>query len=149
MGFVVVGGIILCSGLRRLWGDTEQLAHAHQVAGAPGVGEQAVMADTVEALGQNMDEEAANELMGCQGHDLVAGASFISIVLPFEGDAVVIARDQAAVGDGDAVGVAAEIGKHRFGSGERALGVDHPIDVVQWSEIFCEFSGIGKMAMAV
>ena len=70
------------------------------------------------------------------------------LVFPFEGDALVGARDQAAVGDGNAVGLTAEIGEHRLGSGEGALGIDHPIDVAQRAEIIGEVSGIGKMAMS-
>jgi hypothetical protein len=32
-----------------------------------------------------------------------------------------VERDQPAVGDGDAVGVAGEIGQHRLGAAERGL----------------------------
>jgi hypothetical protein len=39
----------------------------------------------------------------------VALAPFEPIVLPCEGDAVVVGHDQAAVGDRDAVGVARQI----------------------------------------
>jgi hypothetical protein len=71
------------------------------------------VADTVEALGQDVDEEAADEL-GCgEGHDLVAGAAVGAIVLVAEGDASVVERDQPAVGDGDAVGVARQIKRAR------------------------------------
>ena len=45
---------------------------------------------------------AADELRCRQGLDLAAGLPFGAIVLPFEGDALVGAGDQAAVGDGDA-----------------------------------------------
>jgi hypothetical protein len=36
-------------------------------------------------------------------------------------------RDEAAVGDGDTVGVAAEISQHLLGTGEGKLGIDHPV----------------------
>jgi hypothetical protein len=39
--------------------------------------------------------------------------------LPLEGDAVVVDRDQAPVGNGDAVGVAREIAQHFLGATER------------------------------
>ena len=42
------------------------------IVGAMAVGEQAVMADAVEALGQDVKEEAADELVGGQGHGLMA-----------------------------------------------------------------------------
>jgi hypothetical protein len=40
----------------------DRLACACDVLGAAAIGEQAVMADAVEAVGQHMDEEAADEL---------------------------------------------------------------------------------------
>ena len=111
-----------------LWrlGHGEQLAGAGDVVGAAAVGEQAIVADAVEAAGQHVDEEAADELVARQRHDLVPLAAFDAVVLPPEGDAVVVEGDQAAVGDGDAVGVAREIGEHRLGPGERALGSRRP-----------------------
>ena len=40
--------------------------------------------------------------------------------------AAVVERDEATVRDGDAMGVAGEIGKHCFRPGEGRLGVDEP-----------------------
>lgn len=87
------------------------------------------MADAVEAGWQHVDEEAADELAGGQGHDLLSFASLSTIVLPSEGHAFVAECDQSAVGDGDAMGIAREVGEHGFGSAERPLGVDHPLGV--------------------
>ena len=42
----------------------EQLTRACDVVGAGALGEQAVVADAVEALRQDMDQEAADELAG-------------------------------------------------------------------------------------
>jgi hypothetical protein len=52
-----------------------------------------------------VDEEAADELVGSERHLLVSIAALAAVVLPFEGDACLVNGDQAAVGDGDAVGV--------------------------------------------
>jgi hypothetical protein len=71
-------------------------------------------------------EEAADELAGRQRHRAQAGEAVAAVVLVAEGDAATVERDQAAVGDGIAVGVAREIGQHALGSGEGRLGVDHP-----------------------
>ncbi len=49
-----------------------------------------------------------------------------TIVLPSEGDAGAVAGDQPAVGDGDAVSIARQIGQHGLWPAERALGIDHP-----------------------
>ena len=61
-------------------------------------------------LGQDVQEKAADELGGSKRHGLEPVAAFDAIVFPFEGDALVVERDEAAVGDGDTVGVAGEIG---------------------------------------
>jgi hypothetical protein len=45
----------------------EQLARPGDVVGTGGAGEQAVVADAVEAAGEDVDEEAADELVGRQG----------------------------------------------------------------------------------
>ena len=58
----------------------------------PGVvGEQAVVADTVEAGGQYMDKKAPDELGYGQGHGFVAMTMLGAIVLPLEGNTVFIA----------------------------------------------------------
>ncbi len=115
--------------------DAEQPTGAGQVLGAPAVGEQSVVADAVEALGQDVDEEASDELLRGQRHDLLPVASPIGIwgpvVLPLEGHAAVVEGDETAVGDGDAVGVARQVGEDRLGPTERRLGVDHPFELAQ------------------
>ena len=41
-------------------------------------------------------------------------------------DCVLVGRDQTAVRDGNAVGIARQIGQHGLWSAERALGIDDP-----------------------
>ncbi len=60
--------------------------------------------------GQDVEEEAADELVGDQGHDLPPVWAFGAVVLPPEGDAGSIEADEAGISDGDAVGVARQIG---------------------------------------
>jgi hypothetical protein len=91
----------------------EQLAHPPDVLDAGSVGEEAVVADAMEPARQDVDQEAADELVGSQCHDLLALATLGAIVLPLEGDAVAIERDQAGVGDRDAMSVARQIGLAR------------------------------------
>src|SRR6202022_2270637 len=85
-----------------------QVARSGDVVGAHTAGEQTVVADAVEAVRQDVDEEAADELAGGECHDLLAVATIGAIVLPSEGDAGAVASDQPAVGDGDAVGIAGQ-----------------------------------------
>ena len=62
--------LIACLGLW-LWGF-EQVSGLGDIVFAGVVGEEAVMADAVEAVWQGVDEEAPDELCNLQGHALVA-----------------------------------------------------------------------------
>src|ERR1700758_4171897 len=50
--------------------------------------------------GRDVEEEAADDLAGGQGHQLAPGRSVLAVVLPAEGHALVVHGDQAAVGYG-------------------------------------------------
>ena len=93
------------------------------------VGEQSIVTDTVKATGQDMQEKAPDKLVGGQGHGLVAIRLFGTIVLPLEGDTAFITGDQTAVGDRHTMGVTRQVGENGLGSGERPLGIDHPVDL--------------------
>ena len=101
----------------------------------------------MEALRQHVQHEAADELRRRQRHGLVAVGAFDAIVLVLEGDAVLVDGDQAAVGDGDAVGVARQIGQHSLGPGERSLGVDVPLGVVERLEPRFERTPVGELGV--
>lgn len=96
-------------GIIRLW-FCQQPAAQVEPGGAMAVGEEAIVPDAVEAVGQRVQEEAADELVGVQRHDLRPAA--VAVILPAERDAVVVHADQPGIGDGDAMGVGAEIGQH-------------------------------------
>src|SRR5271166_2755870 len=118
-GWRLVGAGGTRIGIVVLWRwHAEELAGARDVVGAGGSGEQAVVADAVEAFGQDVGEEATDELVRAERHDLLARAAVGAVVLVPEGDALLVERDQPAVGDGDAVGVARQIGEHCLGSAE-------------------------------
>ncbi len=108
----------------------EEFTQSLQVFDPSMVGEQPVVADAVKACGQDMDEKAPDELGRGQGHGLVAITALGAIVFPLEGDATLIAGNEAAVADGDPMGVARQVSKYGLGSGERSLGIDHPVDLV-------------------
>src|SRR5215468_7909734 len=117
----------LCSldGIDRDEWNCEQLADACNILGAGWAGQQAVVTDAMEALRQDMQQEAADELVGIERHRPVPLGTIEAVILPLEGDALVIERDQAAVGDGDAMGVAGEVAQDLRGSPEWAFAVDH------------------------
>ena len=106
--------------------DGEQFAGACEAGLARRSGEQAVVTDAVEPARQDVKQEAADELVGAERHDLLAVRAIAAIILVAEGDAGLVEGEQPPVRDGDAVGVAREIGEHGFGAGEGWLGVDHP-----------------------
>src|SRR5438270_7232278 len=68
----------------------------------------------------------------------------VAIILPAEADPALGKTDQAAVGDGDAMGIAAEIIEHLLGSAERALGVDDPANGAQRPQPGSEGGGRGQ-----
>ena len=106
-------------------------AERQQCCAVP-VGEEAEVADADEAAWQQMEQEPAQELLDSQSHEPL----FVAVggVAPAEGDVAVGDSDQSAVGDGDAMGVSAEIAQHVFRSSEGPLGVDHPIVAEQHSQ---------------
>ena len=72
-----------------------------------------------------MQQEAAQELIDRQSHQPLLVA--VSGVAPAEGDVAVGESNEPVVGDGDAMGVGAEIAQHMFGAAEGPLGVDDPV----------------------
>lgn len=64
------------------------------------------------------------ELIGIERHDLRPAA--MTIIPPAERDAIVNHADQAGIGDGDTMGVAAEISQHLLRAAEGRLGIDDP-----------------------
>ena len=79
---------------RRRWG-MQQRSCELDVLFAGRVGEQPVVAQTMEAGGQDVQQEAAHELLGGEGHGLVSRAAFGPIVFPAEGDAAFIQAQES------------------------------------------------------
>src|SRR5438128_5377920 len=90
----------------------EQPLTESDVVGAVAIGEEAIVADTMEAVWQSVQQKAADELIGIECHHL--GDAALSVVLPGEAHLPVGEREEPAVGDSDAMGVAAEIGQYLF-----------------------------------
>ena len=84
----------------------QQFARPCEILYASGIGDEPIVADAVKATGQNMQQEAAHELLHRERHGLVARTSFGSVILPAEGNATFIERDKPPVGDRHPVGVA-------------------------------------------
>src|SRR5215470_5673248 len=127
--FVVatIFGVIARLARRRWVGYGEEQARQCNVVGPVGIGEDAVETDAMKSVGQDMDQEAADELVGVEGHKLVASVALGSVILPFERDARAVEGDETAVGNSHPVRVARQVGEHSIGSAKRPLGIDHPL----------------------
>jgi hypothetical protein len=90
------------------------------------------VADADQALGQNMDQEAAQELHFGDRHDLLSAA--VRIVFPEKRDPIIPERNRSMVGDGDAVRLTSEIVQNMLGTAEGWLGMDDPVLVEALSE---------------
>lgn len=104
-------------------GDVQEFAREREAGLASGAGKQAAMPDAVESLWQHVEQEAADELVGGERHDLLPVGAVATIVLVVEGDAARVEADEAAVRDRDPVREARQIGEHRLRAGEGRLGV--------------------------
>ena len=93
------------------------------------VSEKSIMADALLTVRQDVQQEPAYELVGCERHRLHPYS--VAIVAPREGDAAIVDCEEPVIGDGNAVPVANQIRKNLLGAGERSLGVDQPFDAVQ------------------
>ena len=65
-------------------------------------------------------------------------------IAPTKSNLVILEGDQAMVGDGHAMGVAAEILQHVLGTAEGAFQIDHPIFSVEWPQPGSEDFGFRK-----
>ena len=89
------------------------------------MGEEAKVSDADETSGQYMLDKAAEELRRRQSHFAVLFA--VRVVLPPECAALSIKCQKAVIGDGNAMGVAAEIAKNVLRPAEGPFGVNDPV----------------------
>ena len=74
--------------------DMEQCTGLGEVLCTPPIGGQPVMTDTVESTRQNVEEEPADEHRCVERHGLITMVLLGAVVLPLEGDALVVASDE-------------------------------------------------------
>ena len=108
--------------------------------------EKAVVPNTVEAARQDMEQEAADELIDRERHVLPPVAVVTTIVRVAEGDDSFVEGDQAAVRDCDPMGVAGQVGEHCLRSRERCLGIGHPTLLPDRREMPQECLPLGEMS---
>src|SRR6202008_48163 len=120
----------------------EKQSAACKLGAAVAIGEEAVMADAVEAVPQRMQEEGGEGTAGGGGNHL--GLVAVPIAPPAEADLPLFEADEPTVGDGDAMGVAAEIGEDLLRTAEGGRGVDAPFDPTQLPETLLEGALLGQ-----
>ncbi len=96
-----------------------------QELGASPVGEEAEVPDAHETFGKHVQQEAAQEFIERKSQQLLFVV--VSGVAPTKSDHLLGKRDQAMIGDGHAMGVAAQILEHILGATEGWFRVHHPV----------------------
>lgn len=119
-------------GFRDGRGNAEEVPAAREIFLFCATGEESGVTDAFERGWDGMREEAVNKFIGVQGHDFFPVV--LSAVAVGEGDLVIGDIEDAMVGDGDAVGVTAEVIENDFGACEGGFGVDDPILFVERSD---------------
>ena len=94
VGFGVCGFVRHLSGF---WFGIKQTPDLCDPVSAYAIREEASVADAVEARGQDMDQEPANELIRGQAHDLHPVSLFDAVVFPAEGHGTGIGADQTVI----------------------------------------------------
>ena len=89
------------------------------------VGKESKLANAHEAVWKNMLHVAPQELRCRECHEALLVSA--CIVLPAESDLFPIKGDQPVIADGNAMGIAAQIAKHRYGTRHRLFDIDDPV----------------------
>ena len=97
----------------RYWRDLgpEQLPDFGYIGRTVAIAEETIVTDAVLALWQHVDQEPADKLGSGQRHGFVPTRTVYTVVLDAECDALVVCANQSAVGYGDPVRVARQVGQ--------------------------------------
>jgi hypothetical protein len=142
---VAIPVVLVWLGWGRAWvgrSHAEELAAMLQLLFAVSIAQEPVIANTVEATGENVEEESPNELLGRESHDFLL--IVVAVVPPLELDLPVFDIHDPMIGNRDPVGVAADIVHHLLGSGERRFGVDDPFHMAHGIEMPAEYLRVSK-----
>ncbi len=104
------------------------------------------MSDAHEAPRHDVEEEPPEELLDREAHDFEAVA--VGVVPPAKLDLPILPGDEPVIGQGDAVGVAAQVGEDLGGASEGPLRVDDPSHGPERAAETRERRGIGQRRRA-
>jgi len=119
----------------------EQTLTQGQESGAPPIGQEPERPDADKAAGQDVEQEAAQELLRTECHHSLFIP--VGIILPAESNLVMLESHESMVGDGNAMGIAGEIAEHMMGTAEGGLGIDDPVLTKQGMQEGAEHLFIG------
>jgi hypothetical protein len=122
--------------------DGEQALTEGQESGAAAISQEAERADADKAAGQDVEQEAAQELLRIERHHSLLIS--VGIILPAESNLVMLESHEAMVGDGYTMGIAGEIAEHMMGTAERGLGVDDRVLTEQGTQEGAECFLLGQ-----
>jgi hypothetical protein len=107
---------------------SQQFAALRESVFLDAVGQKAEVTDAREAIGEDMEQKAANKLLGIQRHRFFS-ISVWSIPVA-QGHFAVVNFKDTVVGQSHTMGVAAEVIEHSLWRAERLFGVDDPAFLV-------------------
>ena len=102
------------------------------------------MTDAMEPAGEDVEQEAADELIGSERHHLLPVGIAAPVVLVAEGDPRLVEAKKAAVRDGDAMGLAREVSEYGLRSSKRWLGIDRPASLPGRGEMVEKGAAVGQ-----
>ena len=114
-----------------------------QLGSAVTTAQEAIMASASKALGEHVEQEAADEPLGAKGHHLLL--AMMTVLFPSEGHLAALDVHQAVIGDDQARGVTAQVIEYLLGPGERWLGTDDPFSMLERSPTLPESFGIAEL----
>lgn len=100
---------------------------------AVSIAEEPVVANAMESTRQNVKQKSSDELIRREGHGFLL--IVVAVVSPIKFHLAIFDVDDPVIGNGDPVGITADIVHHLLWPGERWLGVDDPFHVSHWIEI--------------
>ena len=127
---------------RGLWVVQQQTLTEREDFRSTAIGQESEGTDADKAAGENMEKKTAQELWRAECHLSVLVP--VGIILPAEGNLVMLEGQETVVGDGDAMGVAGEITQHMMGTAEGWLGVDDPVLTEQGAQERAERLLVGQ-----
>ena len=113
----------------REWNGRQQLVAQWQQIASPPMRKDAEVADAHKARRQHVQQKAPQEFFDRQTHPSLL--VLVRRVAPAESHASVGQRYEPVIGDGHAVGVAAEIMQRMLGAAEGRLGINDPVVAIQ------------------